>query len=163
MLSSKMQKALNDQINAELFSSYLYLAMAADMTAKNLDGVGHWFEVQAEEEHGHAMKFYKFVLERQGVVKLAAIQEPPARWASALAAFEATYEHEQKVTAMIHKLLDLAVAEKDHATASFLKWFVDEQVEEEANAAETVAKLRMVGDAKGGLFMLDRALAQRGS
>ena len=161
MLSQKMQQALNDQINAEYYSSYLYLAMAAHCEAVNLDGFGNWLRVQAQEEMFHAMKFFDFVLERGGRVELKAIEAPPAQWDSPLAIFEATLKHEQHVTALINKLVDLAIAESDHATGAFLQWFVNEQVEEEANADAVLQQLKLMQDAPGGLFMMDRELATR--
>jgi ferritin len=161
MLSKKMEKALNGQINAELYSSYLYLAMSAHFETTGLGGFSRWMQAQAEEELLHAMKFYHFVNERGGRVTLGAIEAPTSKWKSPLAVFQATYAHEQKVTSLIHDLVDLAVKEKDHATHSFLQWFVTEQVEEEATADEIVNQLKLVGDAPGGLFMLDRELGAR--
>ena len=161
MLSKKMEQALNNQINAEYFSSYMYLSMAAYFEAENLSGFAAWMEKQAQEELMHALKFYGFVNERGGRVLLKAIEAPPPKWASPLAAFQATYKHEQKVTGLIHKLVDLALKEADHATNSFLGWFVDEQVEEESTASAIVEKLKMIKSAPGGLFMLDRELGQR--
>ena len=133
MLSSNMKKALNDQINAELYSAYLYLSMAAYFEDTNLPGMAGWMKAQAQEEVGHAMKFYGYVFDRDSKVELKAIDGPKTKWASPLAAFEDAYKHEQKVTGLIHKLVDLANKEKDHATRSFLNWFVDEQVEEDAS------------------------------
>jgi len=162
MLSKKMEEALNKQLNAELFSSYLYLAMAACFEARNLPGIAHWLEVQAKEEYGHAMKFYGYINDRRGRVTLAAIAAPPAEWPTPLAAFEAVLAHEQKVTGLIHGLVELAAQEKDPAAGVFLQWFVSEQVEEEKSADAIVAQLKMIGDSPHGLIMLDRALAQRG-
>ncbi|MBM4038842.1 MAG: ferritin [Planctomycetes bacterium] len=161
MLSKKMEEALNKQVNAELFSSYLYLAMAADFEAKNLPGIAHWLALQAKEENGHAMKFYGYIADRRGRVTLAAIAAPPAEWATPLAAFEAVLAHEQKVTGLINGLVELAAKEKDNATGVMLQWFVTEQVEEEKSADYIVAQLRMIGESAHGLIMLDRALAQR--
>lgn len=161
MLGEKMQQALNGQINAEMYSSYLYLAMSAYFESVGLGGFSRWMQLQAQEELMHAMKLYHYVNERGGRVILTAIDAPPAEWDSALAVFEATYQHEQKVTGLIHGLVDLAIKEKDHATNSFLQWFVTEQVEEEATASEVVNKLRLMGDAPGGLFVMDRELGTR--
>jgi ferritin len=161
MIGKKMLDALNEQINAELYSSYLYLAMAAEFQARSLKGFANWMEVQSREEAGHAKKLYDFLVERGGRIALKAIAAPPAEWKSALAAFEDSYAHEQKVTGMIHKLVELAEAEGDHAAAVMLQWFVTEQVEEEANASEIVEKLRLVKDSPQGLFMMDSLLAQR--
>ena len=162
MISKKMQTALNKQINAELYSSYLYLSMAAWAHSQNLSGIGAWMNVQATEENAHAMKFYGQLLERGGAVTLDAIAKPPASWKSALLLFKAVAEHEAHVTSLIHGLMDMAVAEKDYASIEFLSWFVKEQVEEEANAALIVAKLDMVGDSKSGLLMLDGKIGKRG-
>lgn len=161
MLSDKMQKALNDQINAEMFSSYLYLSMAAYFAEQNLDGFAQWMHVQAAEENAHAMKIFRFIEQRRGRVELRAIDEPQTEWDSPLAAFEAAFEHEQKVTAMINDLVALACEEKDNASCNMLQWFVDEQVEEEASADDIVQKLRMIGDKPQGLMMLNQVLGQR--
>lgn len=161
MLSKTMEEALNKQVNAELYSSYLYLAMAADFESKNLPGIAHWLKAQAREEYGHAMKIYEHINDRLGRARLAAIAAPPEEWASPLAAFEAVLAHERKVTGLINGLVELAAQEKDHATGIFLQWFVTEQVEEEKSADAIVAQLRMIGESAHGLIMLDRALAQR--
>jgi ferritin len=161
MLSSKMQDALNGQLNAELYSSYLYLSMAAYFLDLNLGGFANWMRVQAQEEDMHAMKFYNFLNERGGRILLKAIDGPPTEWDSPLAAFEAVLEHEQKVTGLINDLVELALAEHDHATNIFLQWFVTEQVEEEDSANDVIQQIKMIGEAKGGLFMLDRELGQR--
>ena len=161
MLSPKMEEALNKQINAEFYSSYLYLSMAADFQAKNLDGFANWMQVQAQEEWGHGMKMYNYINEQGGRVKLASIDAPPTEWSSPLAAFEAVYEHEQLVTSLINGLVDLALEGKDHATNIFLQWFVTEQIEEESTASSIVEQLKMIGDHPQGLFMIDRELGQR--
>jgi ferritin len=161
MLSNKMQDALNGQLNAELYSSYLYLSMAAYFLDLNLGGFANWMRVQAQEEDMHAMKFYNFLNERGGRILLKAIDGPPTEWDSPLAAFEAVLEHEQKVTGLINDLVELALAEHDHATNIFLQWFVTEQVEEEDSANDVIQQIKMIGEAKGGLFMLDRELGQR--
>ena len=161
MIKKKIQQALNKQLTAELFSSYLYLSMSAYFDSINLKGCANWMRVQVQEELVHAMKFYDFLLERGGKVNLSSIEGPPTEWASPLKVFEHAYQHEQKVTGLINDLVNLAISEKDHATNNFLQWFVSEQVEEEASADEVVQKLKLIGDARGGLFMLDRELAQR--
>lgn len=161
MLSKKMQDALNDQINAELYSAYLYLSMAAHFEAANLKGLANWMRVQNQEETFHGMKFFDYVLSRQGRVELKAIAAPPTKWKSPLAVFEAVYEHELKVTGLINKLATLAQRENDHATGVLLHWFINEQVEEEANADAIVQKLKLIGDNSSGLFLLDQELAQR--
>lgn len=161
MLSKTMQDAMNEQIKNELYSGYLYLAMSAYAEAANLPGFAHWMRVQAKEEQGHAMKFYKYIVERGGRVVLHAIDQPPTEFKSPLALFEETLAHEQKVTALIHNLYALATKENDYASQSFLKWFIDEQVEEEAHATAILEQLKMVADSKMGLLMMDRQLASR--
>lgn len=161
MIKEKVQKELNKQINAEIYSSYLYLSMSAYFESTSMAGFANWMRVQAKEELAHAMKFYDYIKERGGRITLHSINEPPKEWSSALAAFKDAYKHEQKVTAMINELVELAIREKDHATNNFLQWFVTEQVEEEASADEIVQKLKMVGSTGSGLLMLDRELAQR--
>ena len=161
MISPKIEKALNEQINAEMFSAYLYLAMVAYFQEKNLSGFANWMTVQNQEETFHAMKFFRYVSERGGRVTLGAIEKPQFEWESPLAAMEAAQKHEAYITGRINSLVDLAIKEKDHATASFLGWFVDEQVEEEDNVNAVVQKLRLVGSDGGGLFMMDRDMATR--
>lgn len=151
--------ALNKQITMELGAFYIYLAMSAYFEAGGLRGFAAWMRHHAEEEMKHAMKIYDFIHHRLGRVTLEAIAAPQQSWESAQAAFEASLEHEQKVTAAINALFDLAVAEHDHATESFLKWFVDEQVEEEEIIDEVLQKLRLIGNFGPGLYMLDRELA----
>jgi len=161
MISKKMQDALNIQVNAELYSAYLYLAMVAYFQSANLAGFANWMRVQTQEEVSHAMKIYDFVIERGGRAILEAIAKPAGEWKSPLAVFEAAYKHEQKVTGLINKLVELAAKEKDLATNIFLQWFVTEQVEEEKNASEIVAKLQMLKDVPQAVYMLDKELGQR--
>jgi ferritin len=161
MISKKMEKALNEQVNAELFSAYLYLSMEAYFRSLNLNGFANWMRVQTQEEIMHAMKIYDFIDERGGRILLKAIGGPDTQWDSPLAAFEAVYTHEQKVTGLINNLVNLAIEEKDHATNTFLQWFVNEQVEEESSADQMVQQLKMMEKAPGGMFMLDRELGQR--
>jgi ferritin len=161
MIGKKMEKALNEQVNAEMYSAYLYLSMESYFQSLNLKGFANWIRVQTQEEMVHAMKIYDFVISRNGRMLLKTIDGPPVKWDSPLAAFKAILEHEQKVTALIHNLVNLAIEEKDHATNSFLQWFVNEQVEEESSAEEVLQQLKMMENAPGGLFMLDRELAQR--
>ena len=161
MLKEKIDKALTKHLNAEIYSSYLYLSMAAYFESINLKGFANWMRVQTQEELVHAMKFYDFIIERGGKVVLTSIEGPRTEWSSPLAVFEHAYEHEQKVTGLINTLVDLSIAEQDHATNNFLQWFVAEQVEEEASADEVVQKIKLMGDASGGLFMLDSELGQR--
>jgi ferritin len=162
MLTEKMQTSLNGQLNAELYSSYLYLSMNAYFKSVNLDGFANWMYYQAQEELAHAMKFYDFIIQRGGKVQLQQVAAPPTEWDSPLAVFEATLEHEQKVTGLINNLVDVAHEERDHATNIFLQWFVSEQVEEEESVGGVLEQLKLMGDAKGGLFMIDRELAKRG-
>lgn len=161
MLSPKVQEALNRQVNAELYSSYLYLSMVAHLEAKNLRGMAQWMRVQSGEETTHGMKIYDYILERGGSVTLTQIDAPKISWASPVELFEDAYAHEQKVTAMINGLMDLVVAEKDHASHEFLEWFVTEQVEEESNAQAIVEQLKLVGDSGVGVYMVDQQLGQR--
>ncbi len=161
MIKKSIEKALNNQINAELYSSYLYLSMSSYFQSVNLPGFANWMRIQALEELVHADKLYNFVIERGGRVILAAIDAPPEDWKSPLNTFEAAYRHEQKVTSLINDLVDLAIKENDHATNIFLQWFVTEQVEEEASADEVVQKLKLTGGQGNSLFMLDKELSQR--
>ena len=163
MLSKKMEEALNAQINAEFYSAYIYLSMAAYFEANDLPGLAAWMKAQAREEAGHAMKIYHYIVERAGRVTLTAIDAPATEWKSPLAAFENAYQHEQHVTSLIHKLVALAIDENDYATKNMLDWFVDEQVEEEATASAIVARLKMIGDHPPALLMLDKELGARQS
>jgi ferritin len=163
MLGQKMQDAMNEQIKNELYSAYLYLSMAAYFETENLQGFAHWMRAQAQEEQEHALKFFDFINERGGRVTLHAIDQPPAGFDSPLNVFEETLSHEQKVTSLIHDLYALALEENDYASQVFLQWFVNEQVEEEANATEILEQLKMLGGKGQGLLMLDHALGQRGS
>jgi len=161
MLSKKMEKALNKQINAELYSSYLYLSMSAYFESVSLAGLAHWMRQQAQEELFHGMKIFDFVNERGGRALLDSIEKPKSKWASTQAVFKNVLEHEQLVTSLINDLVNLALDERDHATNIFLQWFVSEQVEEEASAGEIVDKLKLIKNDPNGLFMLDRELGQR--
>ncbi len=161
MLSEKMQKALNDHFTAELYSSYLYLSMAAYFGDKSLTGSASWMKIQALEEMVHAMKFYDYIEERGGRVVLQPIAQPPSEWASPEKVFEEVLDHERHVTSLVNDLVALAIEEKDFATHNFLQWFVGEQVEEEASADEVLQTLRLAGEGGNGLFMVDRELGQR--
>ena len=163
MLSKVMQDAINEQIKNELYSAYLYLSMAAYSEAANLPGFAHWMRMQSQEEVEHAMKFFDFVNECGGRVVLQAIDRPPVEFESPLDVFEKTLEHECKVTAMIHRLYELALEENDHPTQVLLQWFIEEQVEEEESAAQIVGTLKMIGDKPHALLMLDRELGRRGT
>jgi ferritin len=161
IMNKKIEQAFNDHLNAELFSSYLYLAMANCFTAKNLDGMAGWMRLQAEEERGHGMKFLDFIHQRGGRVLLQQINQPQLDWASPLEAFQDAYNHELEISQRIGALVDLAAKENDHAAVNFLQWFVGEQVEEEANALAIVDKLKMVGDNVMGILTMDGRLGQR--
>ena len=161
MLSLSMEKAINAQINAEYYSSYLYLAMSAYFESISLSGMASWMRMQAQEELFHGMKMYDFVHERGGKVALTSIAKPPAKWNTSLAVFIEVLKHEQKVTALINELVNQALDERDHATNIFLQWFVTEQVEEEASVSTIVNKLKLIGDDANGLFVLDQELGQR--
>ncbi len=162
MISAKITKALNQQMNREFFNSRLYLSMATYFHSINLEGAAHWMEVQAEEETEHAMRLYKHLLERGARVVLEAIPVPPQDWEKPLAAFQDAYKHECKVTQEFDELVELARAEKDYATEIFLQWFVTEQVEEEDLTDSVVQKLLLAENSRGGaLFMLDRMLGER--
>jgi ferritin len=162
MIGKAMQDAINEQINKELFSSYLYLSMAAYFEEKNLPGFAHWMRVQEAEEREHAMKFYDFLLERGGKVTLKAIEAPKTEWASAMEVMEEVAAHEAKVTASIYALYELALQEKDYPAQVMLQWFITEQVEEEKNAAEIIASLKMIEAHETALLQLDHRLGKRG-
>lgn len=161
MLSDKMQKALNDQVNAELFSSYLYLSMSAYFEAENWFGMSSWMNKQAQEEYAHAMKIFHYIQEAGGRAVLEAIEKPKTEWKSPLEVFEESHKHEIYITNRINDLVNMAIAEKDHATNIFLNWFVTEQVEEVASVDQIVNKFKMIGDNKSALYMLDRELGSR--
>ena len=161
MLNEKMETALNQQLNAEAFSGYLYLAMSAYFESMGLKGFAVWMANQAREEFYHTSKFYTYIVDRGGRVKLTAIDAPDFEWSSPLAAFEAALAHEQKVTALINNLVNLAIDEKDHASSIFLQWFVTEQVEEEQSVGDVVHQLKLIGDGGNGLFMLDKDMGTR--
>lgn len=161
MLKATLLAALNQQINEEYYSSYLYQAMVAYFEDNHLDGCAHWMRLQAQEEHDHALKIFDYVISRGGRVVLADVKAPPKDWTSAQAAFEAALAHEKIMTTNIAKLADLAQSEKDHATNNLMQWYVTEQVEEEANVDDILSKLKMVGGDGAGLFLIDRELKTR--
>jgi ferritin len=161
MLKEKVLKALNEQINAEQYSALLYLSMSAWFEDKGLPGFANWMYVQYQEELTHANKIFKYIVERDGKVELKGIEQMPVGFESVMQVAEMTLEHERHVTSLINNILDIAVEERDHATQSFLKWFVDEQVEEEANATGILDTLKLIEGKGNGLFMLDRELRQR--
>jgi ferritin len=161
MISKPMQEAINEQINKELFSSYLYLSMAAYFAGKNLAGFSNWMRIQADEEHEHAMKLYEHLEDRGGRVVLKAIEAPKTEWASNLEAFKEAAAHEAMITASIHSLYEVAMNEKDYAAQVLLQWFVNEQVEEEKNAAQIVANLELIEERGTAVLMLDKQLGKR--
>lgn len=161
MLSNKLHQAINDQINAELWSAYLYLAMSMDAEAKGLKGVANWFYVQYLEEQDHARIFMNYLNSRDAKVVLQPIAEVPTEWDSVLEMFKQTLEHEKKVTALINNLAFIANEDRDFASINRLVWFIDEQVEEEENAREMIAAVEAVEGNKYGMYMLDKELATR--
>jgi ferritin len=161
MLKEKMLNTINEQINAEQYSALLYLSMSAWFSEKGLPGFANWMYVQYQEEMTHANKFFKYVVERGGKASVKAIAQMPSEWNGVIEVVEATLAHEQHVTALINNLVDVAIEERDHATQSFLKWFVDEQVEEEANVTEILDTLKLINGQGNGIFMLDRELRTR--
>ena len=161
MLSNKLHQAINDQINAELWSAYLYLAMSMDAEAKGLKGVANWFYVQYLEEQDHARIFMNYLNSRDAKVALLPIDEVPTEWDGALAMFRQTLEHEKKVTSLINTLAAIANDDRDFASINRLVWFIDEQVEEEENAREMIAAFEAVEGNKYGTYMLDKELAAR--
>lgn len=161
MFSKKMEEAFNAQINAEFYSEYLYLAMKSHFEELHLNGFANWFGVQVQEEHAHGMGMYDYVHERGGKINLAAIEKPELKGTDTVAVFEQVLAHEQLVTSKINALVDVAEAEHDRAALSFLDWYIKEQVEEEANVRQLIATLRLIGEDKKALLMLDRELAAR--
>jgi ferritin len=160
-MKKRIEDALNEQINEELFSSYVYLAMAAHFEAMNLEGFTNWMRLQAQEELAHAMRLFNHINRRGGRVVLKAIGEPPFDFGTPLETFEKALAHEQHITGCIHKLYGIAVEENDYPAQVELQWFIDEQVEEEENTGRVVDLLKLAGEDKSALFMLDRELAQR--
>jgi ferritin len=161
MVSKKMIDTLNNHLNEEFYSSYLYLSMASYFEENNLKGFAQWFKIQSQEEYGHGMKFYSFIIQVGGKVTLKAIKAPKTTWKSIIEVFAETLAHEKHITGLINKIVGQAMQEKEYATNNFLQWFVNEQVEEEATVEEIINKLEMIGDAKSGLFMMDRELGAR--
>ena len=160
-MNSKVVKSLNEQINFELYSAYIYMSMSAYLKALNLPGFAHWMEIQTKEELAHTLKIYNYLIERGGEVSFHAIKEPPQKWESPMAAFKHAHEHEQIVTSRIEKIVDLALKEKDHTTNIQMQWFLNEQIEEEANVLGIYQQLKMANNAPQVLLMMDRELAQR--
>jgi ferritin len=161
MLNPKMELELNKQINAEYWSAYFYLSMAAYFDHIGLPGCANWMRIQYQEEISHALKFFDYVVERGGRVTLLPVAEVPNEWDGVINVFEETLKHEQKVTSLINNLMDIAIEERDHAAKSFLQWYVDEQVEEESGVQTIIDQLKMVEGKGNGLFMIDKDLGQR--
>ncbi|MCK4906956.1 MAG: ferritin [Spirochaetes bacterium] len=161
MLTKRIEKELNDQINAEFYSAYLYLSMAAFFESINLKGFANWVYIQFQEEQSHAMLTYNYINERGSSVTLSSIEAPPSKWDGPVHIFEEILKHEQEVTCMINKLISTSMEEKDHASVNFLQWFVSEQVEEESGVSDILQQLKMIDGKGAGLLMLDRELKQR--
>jgi ferritin len=161
MLKNKIEEALNEQINKEMYSAYLYLSMSAYSSYKGLKGFANWFMVQYQEERTHAIKIYDYINSQDGKVKLMSVKEPPTDFVSPLNMFEKTLEHEKFITKSINEPVDLAIKESDHATRIFLQWFVTEQIQEEASDKEIISKIKLAGEKGSGLFMIDKELAAR--
>jgi len=161
MIKKEVEKALNEQINAEFHSAYLYLSMSAYFLSSGLTGYANWMRIQYQEELAHATRFFDYVNERNGRVELSPIAEVPVNFSGIVNVFEETLLHEQKVTGLINRLMDVAISENDHATRSFLQWFVDEQVEEEANVEQILDNLNLIKGEGQGLLMMDREMQVR--
>lgn len=161
MISEKIEKAINAQINAEMYSAYLYLSMSSYFESLNLPGFANWMRVQFEEEQSHALKFVDYLNERGGRVVLEAIERPQTEWDGAIAVFEQTLEHEKHVTALLNAIADIAEEEKDRPTRNLLAWYIDEQVEEESSAEKILNELKWINGEGHGMLMLDRELASR--
>lgn len=161
MINARLEEVINKQINAELYSAYLYLSMAAYFESVNLPGFANWMRVQFEEEQFHGLKFFSYLISRGGRVKLEAIEVPKFEWKSAIEVFEETLEHEKHVTALLNNIAEVAEEEKDRATRNLMVWFIDEQVEEESNAEKIINELKMIGGEGHGMLMLDREFATR--
>jgi ferritin len=163
MIKEKILKALNKQINEELYSSYAYLAMSTHFTSASLDGFAHWYRLQSQEEYGHAMKILDYINERGGKVTLLKVDPPKAGWKTPIEVFKETYNQEVAVSKSINGIVELSLAEKDYATNNFMQWFVSEQVEEESTASRLLDRMKLIGDNKNGLLMLDKELGMRAS
>lgn len=161
MISTKLGDALNAQLNFEQSSSFLYLSMAAHLQSKGLQGFANWMKIQVQEENFHADRYYNYIIERGAKVELGEIEKPKTTWNSLLEIFEDTLEHEQKITKATNELMDKAIEEKDHAAVTFLQWFINEQVEEEANAEDALNKVRLIGENGNAIYILDQEFAKR--
>lgn len=163
MITKKIEKAINDQIAREMFSAYLYLGMSSHAVSLGFKGAGKWFRIQFQEEQGHALKFYDYLLSQGATVELAAIEKPKVAFKSLMELFGATLTHEQYITKSLNDLMGLAVSEKDYATQSLLQWYITEQIEEEANDSDILSMLKMAGSSAGTLLMVDKQLGKRGA
>ncbi len=161
MITKNIEDELNKQLNAELYSAYLYLSMSAFLSKKNLNGFSHWMQLQFEEEQAHAKKLFQYILDRGGNIQLEQISKPKTEWLGIIDIFEHVLRHEQAVTSMINDLVDAAMNEKDHATVALMQWYVSEQVEEEASVSDILDQLKLIEGKGSGLFMLDREAKQR--
>jgi ferritin len=161
MINKKLENELNKQMNAELYSAYLYLSMGAYLSKQNLNGFSHWMQIQFQEEQSHAMKLFQYILDRGGEVKLEKIEKPKTTWEGIVDVFDNIVKHESKITSMINSLVDVAMTEKDHATVAMMQWYVSEQVEEEASVSLLYDQLKLIEGKGPGLFMLDREANQR--
>lgn len=161
MIGKKLETAINKQIQAEMYSANLYLSMSYYAESKNLKGFANWLNVQYQEETGHALKLMGYLSQRGGKVEIKAIDAPPSEFGSPLEVFEKVLNHERHVTSLINELYGVSIEEKDYAAQMFLQWFVNEQVEEEANASDVIEKLRMIGKSEGAIFYIDQELAKR--
>ncbi|MBN1578130.1 MAG: ferritin [Chitinispirillaceae bacterium] len=161
MVSKKLEKEINGQVNKEMYSAYLYMAMSAHANARGLKGISRWFMVQYHEEMVHAMKFYEYLQDQGNDVVLGAIEKPEGSFTTAMSLYEAALKHERFITGSINDLVDIAIAEKDHASKAFLDWYVTEQVEEEQNDTEIIQTLKMIGDNTAALYLYDKELAAR--
>lgn len=161
MISKKVEKEINQQINAEMFSAYLYLSMSAYFESTNFPGFANWMKIQAQEELMHAMKLYAYLAERGGRITLTAITAPKTEWENATEVFSEVLKHEKQITTLIDNLMNIAIAEKDHATATMLQWFINEQVEEESIAEKILNDIKLIGTHGPSLLMLDRELGRR--
>ena len=161
MINSKVEKAINEQINKEYFSAYLYLSMSAYCEKESLSGIANWMKIQFEEEQFHAMKFFNYINERGGTVILTSLEDPKTEWNNIIEVFEDTLEHERFITKSINDVMTIAIEEKDYATVSFLNWYIDEQVEEEDNAETILNRLNLIKGAGNGILMLDKEMSTR--
>lgn len=160
-MNQKVEKALNDQMKYELESAYIYLGMSIFLNTKDLEGAAHWMNMQVLEESIHAAKIHAFMTDREGKILLHNIEAPPVKWESVLATFEAALAHEQKMTERLNSLMDLSLAERDHATVNLMQWFINEQVEEEATLNKIIPKIRLAGSEGSAILLIDQELATR--